>query len=62
MSALCQKQTFALQQVSLFDLFVGAGEQSWRHFEAERLCGLEVDYQIVTDGHSPLAIRRQFTK
>src|SRR6516225_4337389 len=31
----------------LFDHLVGAGEQRLRHREAERLCGLEVDRQLV---------------
>ena len=43
MSALCQKQTLA----ALFDQLVGAAEQRCRHVDAESLCGLEVDHQLV---------------
>src|SRR6478736_1148338 len=38
----------AAQQM-LFDHLVGAGEQRWRHVEAERLGGLEVDHQLELD-------------
>ena len=31
----------------LFDHLVGAGEQRWRHREAERLGSLEIDHQLV---------------
>jgi hypothetical protein len=30
-----------------FDHLVGAGEQRWRHLEAERFGSFEVDYQLV---------------
>jgi hypothetical protein len=30
----------------LFDHLVGAREQRWPHFEAERLCGGQVDDEI----------------
>src|SRR5215831_17532571 len=30
------------------DHLVGAGEQSWRHVEAQRLGGFEIDHQLVS--------------
>ena len=42
--------------VSLFDHFIGAGEQRWQHFQAERLRGFEVDrgrrywWLVIEDG------------
>src|SRR5262245_46916187 len=44
MSALGQKRTHALQQF-LFDHLVGAGDQRWRHGDAERSGGHEIDDQ-----------------
>ena len=38
--------TKAADQASLFDHLVDAGEQRQRHFEAERLRGLEVAHQV----------------
>jgi len=35
------------QDPRLFDHLVGAREQRWRHFEAERFRGLEVDHKLV---------------
>src|SRR5215469_10459607 len=47
MSALCQKQTYAVQQISsLFDHLVGNSEQRRRDRETEPVCGLEVDDRL----------------
>src|SRR5262249_45541336 len=48
MSALCQNQTrCAAAKWALFDHLVGTGEQCRRHGEPKRLCGLEIDYQLI---------------
>src|SRR5215510_10815709 len=43
-----------------FDHLVGAREQRDRHFEAKRLCGLEVDDQLELVGELHRQIRRTF--
>src|ERR1700730_15722726 len=46
-SEKCQLRTLAPQPTAfLFHHLVGAGEQRRRHAKAERLCSLEVDYQL----------------
>jgi hypothetical protein len=45
MSALCQKRTFALQQISYSITPIGAGEQQGWYVAAESLRGLEVQEQ-----------------
>jgi hypothetical protein len=37
----------AVDQASLFDHLVGAGEKRGRHFEAERLGGFEIDREPI---------------
>jgi hypothetical protein len=45
--ASCHKQTPAVQQTaSLFDDLIGAGEQLWRHCEAERFGGFQIDDKL----------------
>jgi hypothetical protein len=38
------------QHCVLFDHLIGAGEQHWRHFEAEQPCGRGVDDQLELGG------------
>jgi hypothetical protein len=47
MSHSCQKATFALQQIFLFDHLVSAGEHGRGNVDAERLGRLEIDHQLV---------------
>src|SRR5262249_38858615 len=53
MSALCQKRTCALQQMTdtsrddSFDHPVGAGEERRRHVKTKCLCSLQIDYDLV---------------
>src|SRR5215471_13864453 len=47
MSVMCQKQTFCdAAKTSLFDHLVGAGKERWRHFEAKRPSGFQIDDQF----------------
>src|SRR5262245_46909217 len=47
MSAKGQKRTHAAQQIrSLFNHFISAGEQRWRHCKGERLRSLEVENRL----------------
>ena len=45
----CPLSAKSRHRSSLFDHLVGAGEQRWRHGEAEHLGGLEVDDQLELD-------------
>ena len=47
MSVPCQFRTKCIAAKRLVDQLVRAVEQLWRHLEAERFCGLEVDDQLV---------------
>src|SRR2546422_6050900 len=48
MSASCQKATFALQQIFLFDHLVGAGEERRWHSNAKRIGGFHIYDQLET--------------
>ena len=61
MSALCQKQTYAVQQSSpLFDHLVGAHQQWRRHVDTERLSSFEIYDQFVFGGLLDGQVRRSF--
>src|SRR5258708_40293154 len=46
-SVSCQQETHAPPQTTaLFDHLVGALQQRCRHFDAKRLCGLQIDHQF----------------
>ena len=47
MSALCQKQTHAVQQFKrLFDYLVGGREQAFGYRNAKRLARLAIDHEL----------------